>query len=183
MLIFLHLCYKMYKIVIFFYKKGEGMKKKVLLLGGILVIMCFILTGCGNENNTQKAENSKSSSNSSSTSSQTTSNNVGKELKFDVNDLYSDNEKLVFKNTNTSYIILPYENGTITQHFTCLIKENNQEAQTMYDAFKKESSNNGLQAYVIGNYYIYEHSAENDEYIGQNVSTMKMAYSSMEQTK
>ena len=33
------------------------MKKKVLLLGGILVIMCFILTGCGNNDEYNQISN------------------------------------------------------------------------------------------------------------------------------
>ena len=153
---------------------------KKILLSLFVITMCFTLVGCGNSNtNNEKANNS---TNNSSTTQNDNSNDMdNSKFEVDINNLHSDSKQIVLKNTETSFIVLPYKNDKITQHFTCLKKDSNSEAQKMYDDFRKNLENDGLDAYVKDNYFIYEHKKDSDEYVGQSASGIKMAFSNMVQ--
>ena len=147
------------------------MKKRILI--SILVIaVCFVLIGCGKENN-------ENISDPNNTTNNVENNSNNENTNTSTNDnihLYSDNTKYVFEFENVTYVFY-YSGDEITAYHTYIDYEDAATAQYAYQFLKKEDLEEVDKYYVSGKYLVFEYNKS--QYEDMKVSDLKTVYSYM----
>ncbi len=145
------------------------MKKRIFVLF-IAIVCLFIVVGCGKDNN---PETNNNDDNNSEVDNNTTNNQADDDFK-----LYTDNNKLVYENSNTKYIFY-FSGEEITAYHTYVDYGDAVTANYAYQVFKNDGVDTADKFYVKGKYVVFEWNKS--EYEDLTASQVKLAYSYMKQ--
>lgn len=133
-----------------------------------IIILLLLLTGCGTKNNNSMNEKNNNQVN----------DNSNEDIK-----LYSDDSKIVFKQSNNSYLVFYYEEDKITGYELYLNYEDSSTASVAYNVLKDNHSayNNVKNIYQNGKYVVIEFNEE--EYNAYSLEDVKRVYEKLEQVQ
>ena len=134
----------------------------------IIIALSLFLIGCENNNGIQNSSNN------------TVDNPVEKSEKVD---LYSDESKLVYKQSKGSYLVFYYDGNKITGYETYLDYEDEETASVAYEVLKEDHSayNNVKNIKQNGQYVVIEYNEI--EYAAYSLDDIKRINSALEEVK
>lgn len=148
------------------------MKKRYLFIFIIFTLFIFS-TGCSIKNKeTDNTNNSNTTSKEEEKSDNSTSD--------DDLQMYSDNTKIVFENTNSKFVFY-YSGEKITAYHVYVNYESEALAKVALDELKKDNTDNVDKVYTKGKYLVIEYAKS--EYEDLTVSAVRIAYSAMKELK
>ena len=148
------------------------MKKKILL-SLLALVFLFVVTGCGNKD----TENDNTGDNTNNTNVVEDNTQTSSDTEWN---LFSDDNKTVFENTNTKYVF--YHTGeTITAYHTYVDYNDAATAAAAYAVFQQQGVDDADKVYLQGRYVVFEWNKST--YEDMTTSTLKLAYSYMKELK
>ena len=148
------------------------MRKKILL-SLLALVFLFVVTGCGNKD----TENDNTGDNTNNTNVVEDNTQTSSDTEWN---LFSDDSKTVFENTNTKYVF--YHTGeTITAYHTYVDYNDAATAAAAYAVFQQQGVEDADKVYLQGRYVVFEWNKST--YEDMTTSTLKLAYSYMKELK
>ena len=146
------------------------MKTKVFIIGVIGVILCLVLAGCG-----EKKENTISDQSNQISNTIITDNSIDNNL--GIIDLYSDDTKIVFKNSDLNTLVFYYEGDKITGYHAYIDYGDPLTANVALANYTYDESVDKV--YTQGKYLIVEF--KESEYSDLKTSDVRLVYSYLEE--
>ena len=157
------------------------MKKKILLVGILIISICLVLTGCENKE-VETSKNTTTENEAIKTNKTAENNNKNEETKTDIDlnieELYSDNSKLVYKNEDT-YMVFTYSGEKITGFTAYEEYASAYAAQLALEEYNKDPDPDVAKVYLKGRYLVAEF--KDSEYTTFSVSELKQAMSYLQE--
>ena len=134
----------------------------------IIITIAVLLTGCG-DNKSVSSVNSISENNSPEISEKV--------------ELYSDDTKIVYKQSKGSYLVFYYDGNKIIGYELYLDYEDEETASVAYEVLKQDHSayNNVKNINQKGQYVVIEYNE--NEYAAYSLDDVKRTYSTLEQVQ
>ena len=134
----------------------------------IIITIAVLLTGCG-DNKSVSSVNNISENNSPETSEKV--------------ELYSDDTKIVYKQSKGSYLVFYYDGNKIIGYELYLDYEDEETASVAYEVLKQDHSayNNVKNINQKGQYVVIEYNE--NEYAAYSLDDVKRTYSTLEQVQ
>ncbi len=134
----------------------------------IIIAIAVLLTGCGDNKSVSSVNN--------------ISENNSPEISEKV-ELYSDDTKIVYKQSKGSYLVFYYDGNKIIGYELYLDYEDEETASVAYEVLKQDHSayNNVKNINQKGQYVVIEYNE--NEYAAYSLDDVKRTYSTLEQVQ